>query len=257
MQRTSGRVVEATAVGPIRVADALGWTSSALGAPMTIAPRRSCGPSVKDDRKAVLWTAGSACASTRRDRERDRQPAAADRDVVAGRGRHDGPGAAGGGMGHARSASAGRRRRPGAASKWILGRAAVLDRKEGRAAGRHVAGGRPVEQVDVAEDASAAVEEQHRWAGRRAVLGVPAHLDLLALLGGAFGYPQPIQASSRRNRASSDGCYDALGSSDLRPFRPRRRTPLLRLTLVPAVTATEREPISPPTQRDPRALSPA
>jgi hypothetical protein len=77
MQRTSGRVVEATAVGPIRVADALGWTSSALGAPMTIAPRRSCGPSVKDDRKAVLWTAGSACASTRRDRERDRQPAAA------------------------------------------------------------------------------------------------------------------------------------------------------------------------------------
>src|SRR3954470_22584666 len=47
------------AVGPIRRADALGWASSALGAPMLAAPRwflRTIG--VEDDHRAVLWTVG-------------------------------------------------------------------------------------------------------------------------------------------------------------------------------------------------------
>jgi uncharacterized membrane protein len=45
------------AVGPVRLADALGWFSSVLGAPMNLAPRRflrSIG--VEDDRTAVAWT---------------------------------------------------------------------------------------------------------------------------------------------------------------------------------------------------------
>lgn len=47
----------APAVGPVRRAEALGWASSALGAPMNLAPRpflRAIG--VDDDRKAVAWT---------------------------------------------------------------------------------------------------------------------------------------------------------------------------------------------------------
>jgi uncharacterized membrane protein len=47
----------ADGVGPVGLADALGWGSSVLGAPMTVAPRwflRSIG--VKDDPKAVGWT---------------------------------------------------------------------------------------------------------------------------------------------------------------------------------------------------------
>lgn len=48
---------EAPAVGPVRLADALGWGSSALGAPMTVAPRRFLRViGVEDDRKAVAWT---------------------------------------------------------------------------------------------------------------------------------------------------------------------------------------------------------
>src|SRR3954447_6801532 len=46
-----------SAVGPVRLADALGWGSSALGAPMTLAPRaflRAIG--VEPDAKAVAWT---------------------------------------------------------------------------------------------------------------------------------------------------------------------------------------------------------
>ncbi len=44
-------------VGPVGLADALGWGSSVLGAPMTVAPRwflRTIG--VRDDRQAVGWT---------------------------------------------------------------------------------------------------------------------------------------------------------------------------------------------------------
>ncbi len=44
-------------VGPVGLADALGWGSSVLGAPMTVAPRwflRTIG--VRDDAKAVGWT---------------------------------------------------------------------------------------------------------------------------------------------------------------------------------------------------------
>jgi hypothetical protein len=47
----------APAVGPVRLADALGWASSALGAPMTVTPRRFLRAiGVKDDGKAVAWT---------------------------------------------------------------------------------------------------------------------------------------------------------------------------------------------------------
>ncbi len=49
----------APAVGPVRLADALGWGSSALGAPMTLAPRRFLRAiGVADDPKAVAWTLG-------------------------------------------------------------------------------------------------------------------------------------------------------------------------------------------------------
>ncbi len=49
----------APAVGPVRLADALGWSSSALGAPMTVAPRRFLRAiGVRDDPKAVAWTLG-------------------------------------------------------------------------------------------------------------------------------------------------------------------------------------------------------
>jgi uncharacterized membrane protein len=44
-------------VGPIRLADALGWASTALGAPMTFAPRRFLRAiGVQDDPRAVAWT---------------------------------------------------------------------------------------------------------------------------------------------------------------------------------------------------------
>ena len=47
----------ASAVGPVRLADALGWGSSLLGAPMTLAPRRFLRwIGVRDDGKAVAWT---------------------------------------------------------------------------------------------------------------------------------------------------------------------------------------------------------
>lgn len=53
-QRAEGSAV---AVGPVRVADALGWGSSALGAPMIVAPRRLLRAiGVRDDAKAVAWT---------------------------------------------------------------------------------------------------------------------------------------------------------------------------------------------------------
>jgi hypothetical protein len=46
-----------SAVGPVRLADALGWSSSVLGAPMTFAPRRFLRAiGVEDDTKAVAWT---------------------------------------------------------------------------------------------------------------------------------------------------------------------------------------------------------
>ena len=45
------------AVGPVRLADALGWGSAALGAPMLAAPRRFLREiGVKDDDRAVRWT---------------------------------------------------------------------------------------------------------------------------------------------------------------------------------------------------------
>jgi hypothetical protein len=47
-----------------------------------------------------------------------------------------------------------------------------------------IAGHRPVEQVDVAEDVPAAVEEQHGRARCRGALDVPPQLDLRAVLGG-------------------------------------------------------------------------
>jgi hypothetical protein len=47
----------APAVGPVRLADALGWASSALGAPMIAAPRRFLRAiGVEDDGEAVAWT---------------------------------------------------------------------------------------------------------------------------------------------------------------------------------------------------------
>ncbi len=47
------------AVGPVGLADALGWGSAALGAPMVLSPRRFLRAiGVEDDRKAVAWTVG-------------------------------------------------------------------------------------------------------------------------------------------------------------------------------------------------------
>jgi hypothetical protein len=47
------------AVGPVRLADALGWSSSVLGAPMLLAPRRFLRAiGVADDGKAVALTLG-------------------------------------------------------------------------------------------------------------------------------------------------------------------------------------------------------
>lgn len=47
---------EASAVGPIRAADLLGWTSVALGAPMILAPRRVLrAVGVRADRRSVGW----------------------------------------------------------------------------------------------------------------------------------------------------------------------------------------------------------
>ncbi len=47
------------AVGPVRLADALGWGSSVLGAPMTFAPRRFLRAiGVQEDSKTVAWTLG-------------------------------------------------------------------------------------------------------------------------------------------------------------------------------------------------------
>src|SRR3954470_20209105 len=46
-----------SAVGPVRLADALGWGSSALGAPMNLAPRRFLRAiGVEDDATTVRWT---------------------------------------------------------------------------------------------------------------------------------------------------------------------------------------------------------
>lgn len=46
-----------TAVGPVGLADTLGWASSVLGAPMTLTPRRLLRAlGVQDDRRAVAWT---------------------------------------------------------------------------------------------------------------------------------------------------------------------------------------------------------
>jgi hypothetical protein len=47
------------AVGPVRLADALGWGSSVLGAPMTVTPRRFLRAiGVEADGKTVAWTVG-------------------------------------------------------------------------------------------------------------------------------------------------------------------------------------------------------
>jgi hypothetical protein len=56
---SSNAALPAAAVGPVRLADALGWSSSVLGAPMLLAPRRFLRAiGVKDDDKAVAWTLG-------------------------------------------------------------------------------------------------------------------------------------------------------------------------------------------------------
>lgn len=53
----AGPEASGPAVGPVGLADALGWASSALGAPMTFAPRRFLRAiGVQDDSKAVAWT---------------------------------------------------------------------------------------------------------------------------------------------------------------------------------------------------------
>ena len=55
----SNPALSAPAVGPVRLADALGWGSSVLGAPMTFAPRRFLRAiGVKDDAKTIAWTLG-------------------------------------------------------------------------------------------------------------------------------------------------------------------------------------------------------
>ncbi|MCA1697608.1 MAG: hypothetical protein LC790_01365 [Actinobacteria bacterium] len=47
------------AVGPVGLADTLGWASSVLGAPMCLTPRRLLRAiGVQDDRRAVAWTIG-------------------------------------------------------------------------------------------------------------------------------------------------------------------------------------------------------
>ncbi|HWF32774.1 MAG TPA: hypothetical protein VG188_09470 [Solirubrobacteraceae bacterium] len=46
-------------VGPVRIADAFGWFSSLLGAPMLLTPRRFLRAiGVQDDGRAVAWTVG-------------------------------------------------------------------------------------------------------------------------------------------------------------------------------------------------------
>ncbi|HYF24272.1 MAG TPA: hypothetical protein VD931_00895 [Baekduia sp.] len=58
-EAASGQPRSAPAVGPVRLADALGVTSSLLGAPMNLAPRRFLRAiGVEDDPKAVAWTQG-------------------------------------------------------------------------------------------------------------------------------------------------------------------------------------------------------
>lgn len=55
----SNSALSAPAVGPVRLAGALGWGSSVLGAPMTFAPRRFLRAiGVKDDAKTIAWTLG-------------------------------------------------------------------------------------------------------------------------------------------------------------------------------------------------------
>ena len=55
----SNPALSAPAVGPVRLADALGWGSSVLGAPMTFAPRRFLRAiGVKDDAKTVALVLG-------------------------------------------------------------------------------------------------------------------------------------------------------------------------------------------------------
>ena len=50
-------MTSSTAVGPVRLADALGWGSSVLGAPMIVAPRRFLRAiGVEEDPKTVRWT---------------------------------------------------------------------------------------------------------------------------------------------------------------------------------------------------------
>jgi uncharacterized membrane protein len=59
MKRSSTRAAErsAPAVGPVRLADALGWGSLLLGAPMLLTPRRFLRAiGVRDHAKAVRWT---------------------------------------------------------------------------------------------------------------------------------------------------------------------------------------------------------
>src|SRR5215207_601172 len=56
---SSNAALSAPAVGPVRLADSLGWSSAALGAPMLLAPRRFLRAiGVEDDAKAVAWTLG-------------------------------------------------------------------------------------------------------------------------------------------------------------------------------------------------------
>jgi uncharacterized membrane protein len=55
--KSKGAGRAAPAVGPVRLADALGWGSSILGAPMNLMPRRLLRTiGIKDDRRAVAWT---------------------------------------------------------------------------------------------------------------------------------------------------------------------------------------------------------
>src|SRR5215207_2834011 len=56
---SSNAALSAPAVGPVRLADSLGWSSAALGAPMLLAPRRFLRAiGVEDDAKARGWTLG-------------------------------------------------------------------------------------------------------------------------------------------------------------------------------------------------------
>src|SRR5215204_5928992 len=56
---SSNAAASAPAVGPVGLADVLGWSSSVLGAPMLLAPRRFLRAiGVKDDGKALAWTLG-------------------------------------------------------------------------------------------------------------------------------------------------------------------------------------------------------